>query len=78
MTTNREPQVRRLLDAYKDREAEAREGRPQSPAARQAGARLESVRAASTRGEWDEFIDRSLDHTLGRTWRDGTQGRSGR
>jgi len=76
--SNREEQVERLMDAYKAREAEAREGRPQSPAARQAGARIESIRQASTPGEWDEFIDRSLDHTLGRSWRDGTQGRSGR
>jgi hypothetical protein len=75
--SNRDPQVERLMDAYKARAAEASEGRPQSPAARQAVARIESIRRASTRGQWDEFIDRSLDHTLGRSWRDG-RGRSTR
>ena len=68
--SNRPEQVERLMDAYRTRAAEGRAGRPQSPAARQAEARIDSIRRASTRGEWDEFIGRSLDHTLGRGWRD--------
>jgi hypothetical protein len=69
--SKRDTQVKRLLDAHKERDAEGRKGRPQSPAARQADARMESIRGASTREEYDEFIDQSLDHTLGTGWRNG-------
>jgi hypothetical protein len=65
----RNAQVQRMLDAHRTRDAEGRAGRPQSKAARQADARLESIRRASTREEHDEFIDRSLDDALGTGWR---------
>lgn len=64
----REAHVQRLLGAYMTQREEGSAGRHDSSEYQQAESRFDSARRNASGEEWDDFIERSLNHVLGPDW----------